>query len=170
MINSLGRQRKWPLDLAYAHVKKEFFFGKNRHSDSIFPTCDLTTSIISLWSVDSGIKGCIFWKTYVSVWEQKGWPWHVMTVCHLWYLEQITVTGHPATPHCFPAKMHMFGFTKHVLKCVLIPRCEGVTQCSGSLSWKEKTHFVFCFVCFFLAFAGYCRDVSEVFTWIYDKA
>lgn len=169
MINSLGRQRKWPLDLAYAHVKKEFFFGKNRHSDSIFPTCDLTTSIISLWSVDSGIKGCIFWKTYVSVWEQKGWPWHVMTVCHLWYLEQITVTGHPATPHCFPAKMHVWLHKACPKMCFnsSLWRCNTV---QWIFELKGKNTFCFLFSLFFLAFAGYCRDVSEVFTWIYDKA
>lgn len=70
---------------------RKFIGCVSRHIDCTFPTCDLTTSIISLWPVDSGIKGCL-WKARVSVWEQNGWPWHVMTECHLWRLAQITVT------------------------------------------------------------------------------
>lgn len=150
---------------------KKFTSCVSRHSDSIFPTCDLTTSIISLWSVDSGIKGCIFWKTYVSVWEQKGWPWLVMTVCHLWYLEQITVTGHPATPHCFPVKMHIWLHKACPKMCFnsSLWRCNTV-QWSFELKGFGKNTFCFLFLFVFLTFARYFRDVSEVFAWIYDKA
>lgn len=62
-------------------VGENSFAVFSRHTYCKFPTCNLTASIISLWSVDLGIKGCLR-KACVSVWEQNGWPWHVMTVCH----------------------------------------------------------------------------------------
>lgn len=53
----------------------------SRHTYYKFPTGNPTVSIISLWSVDLGIKGC-FWKDFAGVWEQNGWPSRVVTVCH----------------------------------------------------------------------------------------
>lgn len=56
---------------------RKFICCVSRHTGCTFPTCNLTTSIISLWSVDLGIKSCL-WKACVSVWEQNGWTWHIM--------------------------------------------------------------------------------------------
>lgn len=77
-----GLQWQKTLSDLYPEYFIKFICLVSRHSDCLFPFCDLTTSIISLWSVDSRIKGLLLKKACVSVWEQNGWPWHVMTVCH----------------------------------------------------------------------------------------
>lgn len=130
---------------------RKFIGCVSRHIDCTFPTCDLTTSIISLWPVDSGIKGCL-WKASVSVWEQNGWPWHVMTVCHLWRLAQIIVTrALRRTTLLFP-----WNVGKHVLKSCII-----WIVLRGIMALSEKDLDFFFFLDFFLRFAGCCEDVSE---------
>lgn len=125
-----------------------------RHSDCMFPTCDLTTSIISPWSVDSGIKGCL-WKAAVSVWEHSGWPWHVMTVCHLQRLAGITVIRVLQALHTTSPLPWTAG--KHVLKTCLSPCYESY---HGALWLRVKK----------ICLRGQsCQGVSEVFTWSYAK-
>lgn len=73
----LYTQNKKSKVLLYIYWWAKFICCVSRHTDCMFPTSNLTTSIISLWSVDLGIKSCL-WKTRVSVWEQNGWTWHIM--------------------------------------------------------------------------------------------